>query len=511
MTLESANPPKGTILIIDDSPDNLRVLSKTLTAHGYTVRCVINASMAFVSIQNLPPDLILLDVRMPGMDGYEVCQRLKQNPKTEEIPIIFLSALSDVRNIVSAFQVGGVDYITKPFQTEEVLARIRHQLTIQELKNQLAIQNKQLLQEIDERKQIEQSLHEEIQCRILTEASLQDAKNMAEAANYIKSEFLAQMSHELRTPLNIILGYTALMRGEGNLTPDHQDSLAAIDDSAQRLLKLINNILAITHAELHQLSLNEQEFDFHHLLDSIVALWQSKALKKGLRFEFQRSSEVPQHIRADESKVRQILMNLLDNAIQTTDTGAIAIKVAVENPLSFSVDETCKLVFEVQGNGVRVALSDLEMGLQAFFQTESNQKLGQELGLSLLLVRQFAQLMGGDVIFKSSLGQSNGVWVYLPVQVASRQAVAQSSSHFVASVGQTILEPDTLTKETLQTAMPNDWLMQLHQAAVKGFDQQILHLLQKVPANHASLAKTLEMWTHNFQFDRIVEVTEVPQ
>lgn len=137
---------QGDLLIVDDLADNLRVLSNTLANQGYRVRCVRNGAMALMGVKAAPPDVILLDIRMPEMDGYEVCRRLKSDPKLCEIPIIFLSALDEALDKAKAFEVGGTDYITKPFQVEEVLARVQHQLTIQRLKQQVAAQQQQLAQ-----------------------------------------------------------------------------------------------------------------------------------------------------------------------------------------------------------------------------------------------------------------------------------------------------------------------------------------------------------------------------
>lgn len=503
MTPESAQS-EGTILIIDDSPYNLRVLSKTLFIHQYTVRCATSGAMALLSVQTAPPDLILLDIRMPDMDGYEICQQLKQNAATQDIPVVFLSALDAVTDIVEAFRVGGVDYITKPFQTDEVLARIRNQLTIQKLKKQLFDQNQHLCQEINERKKFEQALCQEIQQRILIEASLQDAKNAAEAANYVKSGFLAQMSHELRTPLNAILGFTTLMQQETSLIT-YQQYVGAIDENARQLLKLVNNILAVTRTELSQLALDEQEFNLHYLFNSIVSFWQPKALEKGLKLQFQQAAEVPQYIRSDESKLRQILMNLLDHAIQVADKGSVIVRVGIEDRLSSSSSRTCSLIIEVQNTETEIALNDLNHVFQIF--TQPHQKLTQELGFNLLLIRQFAQLMGGDAIFKSYSEQGSIIYVHILVQL-SESLFSQLHSGSSTCVAQSMPDESVLGIETLQLIMPDDWLEQLHQAAVKGFDHQILHLLQKVPASHASFAKILEVWARSFQFDRILTVMQ---
>ncbi len=139
------------ILIVDDIADNLRVLSNTLSEQGYKIRCAKNGSMALKAASKVIPDLILLDIKMPGMNGYEVCQQLKQAPKTKDIPVIFLSALDDILDKLKAFEVGGLDYITKPFQVEEVLIRVKNQLDLQAAKAEIRNLNQQLEQKVEER------------------------------------------------------------------------------------------------------------------------------------------------------------------------------------------------------------------------------------------------------------------------------------------------------------------------------------------------------------------------
>ncbi|QLE44391.1 response regulator [Nostoc sp. C052] len=150
--------PKANILVVDDIPDNLRLLSAMLTQLGYEIRRVINGSTALKTAQAAPPDLILLDIMMPEMNGYEVCQHLKASERTRDIPVIFISALDEVFDKVKAFAVGGVDYITKPFSEEEVFARVENNLTIRRLQKQLIEQNILLQQEICDRKKAESAL-----------------------------------------------------------------------------------------------------------------------------------------------------------------------------------------------------------------------------------------------------------------------------------------------------------------------------------------------------------------
>jgi PAS domain S-box-containing protein len=160
MCSDPTSPTKGNILIVDDVPENLRLLSTMLTEQGYKVRPVINGKLALNAAQLLPPELILLDIMMPELNGYEVCQQLKASVATREIPVIFLSALDNVLDKVKAFSVGGVDYITKPFQVEEVIARVENQLTIVRQRSSLREQASRLEQEIKERKQAEEALRE---------------------------------------------------------------------------------------------------------------------------------------------------------------------------------------------------------------------------------------------------------------------------------------------------------------------------------------------------------------
>ena len=158
MSKASETQQKANILIVDDTPNNLRFLSSMLIEAGYKVRKAINGVMALRSIQAEPPDLILLDIRMPDLSGYEVCAQLKDNPKTKDIPIIFMSALDDDKDKVTAFEIGGVDYVTKPLQLQEVLVRVKTHLTLQRQQQQLKEQNTRLQQEVQARAAAELAL-----------------------------------------------------------------------------------------------------------------------------------------------------------------------------------------------------------------------------------------------------------------------------------------------------------------------------------------------------------------
>lgn len=370
---------KGNILIVDDTPENLQLLSATLTNSGYKVRGVINGKMALRAARSAQPDLILLDIRMPDMNGYQVCEQLKIDPATLEIPVIFISASDEVLDKVKAFQVGGVDYVTKPFQVEEVLARVEHQLTIRRLQKQLIAQNQQLQEEIVERKKAEEA---------------------AAAASQAKTEFLANMSHELRTPLNAILGFTQVMMRDSLLSSDQTENLRIINRSGEHLLELINDVLELSKIESGVISLNENSFDFYRLLDSLEEMFQIKAERKRLKMRIIVAPKIPQYIKTDEKKLRSCLINLLGNAIKFTESGSITLRVNL-----LDKTDSYKLKFEIEDTGVGIAPYEIDSLFNAFIQTESGRKTAEGTGLGLTITRRFVQLLGGNITANSVLGK----------------------------------------------------------------------------------------------------------
>ncbi len=197
--------PKADILLVDDKPENLRLLSALLEEQGYEVREAINGSIALKAAQAAPPDLILLDINMPGMSGYEVCQKLKTSESTREIPVIFISALNEAWDKVKSFSVGGADYITKPFKVIEVLARVKNHLMIRQLQKRLQEQNAQLRDEIEERKRAETALkraNQELQ-RLSVLDSLTQIANRRRFDEYLTQEW--QQAFQSQQPLAMIL------------------------------------------------------------------------------------------------------------------------------------------------------------------------------------------------------------------------------------------------------------------------------------------------------------------
>ncbi len=371
-------PDQGNILIIDDTLESLQLLSNTLSEQGYKVRGSPKAQMAVRTARLAPPDLILLDIKMPEMNGYEVCELLKADEQTRDIPVIFISALDEVMDKVRAFSVGGVDYITKPFQVEEVLARIEHQLTIRRLSKQLQEKNEQLQQEIQERRRAEAA---------------------ASSANQAKSEFLANISHELRTPLNAILGFTQVMNREPQLSSEQQEYLEIINRSGEHLLELINDILDLSKIELGRASLHENIFDLYRLLDNLEDLFQIQAEQKNLQLIFIIDSDVPQYIKTDEKKLRGCLLNILSNAIKFTNYGHVTLTVEKSKILE------AYLQFSISDTGLGIASHEISTLFDAFVQTSAGIRTAEGTGLGLAITQKFVQMLGGEIAVESVVGE----------------------------------------------------------------------------------------------------------
>jgi PAS domain S-box-containing protein len=249
------------------------------------------------------------------------------------------------------------------------------------------------------------------------EQELQQAKQTADAANRAKSEFLANMSHELRTPLNAILGFTQIMNRDRTLNAEHRTHVDIINRSGEHLLALINDVLDMSKIEAGRSTLNETSLDLHRLLQSVHSMFEMRAEAKGLGLELAIAPGLPRYIRSDEHKLRQILINLVSNAIKFTHRGLIILRAELPGS-ELRAESEMTLHFEVIDTGEGIAANELDSIFEPFVQTDGGRKSNQGTGLGLPISRKFAQMMGGDIKVRSQVGQGTVFGVTVQVQPA---------------------------------------------------------------------------------------------
>ncbi|NET15503.1 MAG: response regulator, partial [Okeania sp. SIO1H6] len=385
----------GLILIIDDIPENLDVLSETLSVVGYDVAIATNGKRAFKQLERKLPDLILLDITMPDIDGFEICKKLKSHHTTCNIPIIFITALADTKNKIKGFELGAVDYITKPFQEQEVLARVNTHMQLRRLT---------------------QNLEQQVALKVF---SLEQAKQTAETANRTKNQFLANMSHELRTPLNAILGITEGLQEEifGSINEQQMKAIQTVESSGRHLLELINDILDLAKIESGQLELNFTLTTVSSLCQSSLAFIKQLAEKKRIQLEMKLPQNLPE-LFVDERRIRQVLINLLNNAVKfTSDGGCISLEVQVNRQQFDSKANKFKkfLRIAVIDTGIGIAPENLKKLFQPFVQIDSSlNRHYQGTGLGLALVKRIVEHHGGQVGVTSEIGVGSCFTIDLP-------------------------------------------------------------------------------------------------
>lgn len=373
---------QATIFIVDDTPANISVLDQFLVDHDFDVLIATDGESAIRKIERAQPDLCLLDVVMPGIDGFETCRRLKASPTTETIPIIFMTALADPLDKVKGLELGAVDYITKPFQQEEVLARINTHLKINQLQKQLAAQVKEL-----------------------------------ELSQRYKDEFLANMSHELRTPLNVILMTAETLQAGvyGNLNPRQQAPIEKVKNSGEHLLQLINQILDLAKINAGKLELDVKAVSVEQICERTLTMIQPLASKKQLRVGTTLDFTV-EEIVADELRLVQILLNLLTNAVKfTPEGGSIGLEIESDSQNNLAH-------FTVWDSGIGISAEDKAHLFKPFVQVNGRLNRTQEgTGLGLYLVFRLVELHGGQIHLESEVGRGSRFTLSLPWQPADKK------------------------------------------------------------------------------------------
>ncbi len=254
-------------------------------------------------------------------------------------------------------------------------------------------------------------------------AELRSAKEAAETANRAKSAFLSNMSHELRTPLNAILGYSQLMQKDPSLSTENREQLNIINRSGEHLLRLINDVLEISKIEAQRVVVEMGAFDLHALFKELYTMFRIRTDAKKLQFLLEGISDLPLYVVTDEGKLRQILINLIDNAVKFTEEGGIVVRVAIKS----GNDDTKRLVVEVQDTGSGIGEGELEKVFQAFEQTASGRHSTGGTGLGMTISRKYARMLGGDIILFSRLGEGSTFRMEVDVQEGGKPDIREKT------------------------------------------------------------------------------------
>lgn len=390
---------KAVILIVDDTIYNIQLLSLMLVRQGFRVEQASSGLEALEVVEDLMPDIILLDIKMPEMDGYEVCSRLKSNSITKDIPVIFISSIEEPAEKVEAFTVGGVDYISKPFQLIEVLARIETHLRLCSLQKKLQEQNEQLILSAD-----------------VLSRSLRQEQELSQ----MKSDFISIVSHEFRTPLTTIQSASELLEYYEWTKEEQTEQLHQIQSEVKHMTDLMEDVLFLSRTNANKSKLNPTKFDLvafcsqilrqmqrtfakDNILDASLHIPSTNTVIENLHLQSDLDAVV---VKMDEKLVRQILTNLLTNAIKYSPRDStISFKLTIESE---------RVTFAIADRGIGIPDEDLVHLFSAFHRAKNVGTLpGTGLGLSI--VKNCVNIHEGSVSVNSRLNVGTEFTVILPI------------------------------------------------------------------------------------------------
>ena len=400
------------ILIVDDREENLFAMETVLESPELHIITARSGNEALGILLDQEVALILLDVQMPGMNGFETAELIRGSSRTRHIPIIFVTAISkEKRNIFQGYESGAVDYLFKPIEPDILKSKVRvfidlhlQKQTLENITRKLETTISEL---IDSRKKLKQN---ELSIREAWQAA-EKARDSAEEANRAKSEFLANMSHEIRTPLNGIIGMADLAMLEDS-TPQQRERIESIKQSGESLLEILNGILDLSKIEAERVDLELIPFDPIEVIERVARMMSIKIYEKNIELICKIDPAVPDLLLGDPTRFRQIIMNLLSNAYKFTEKGEIRLEARIEDQSS---EQKVLLGFVVSDSGIGIAENKLQGIFQSFEQAEAstNRKYGGT-GLGLSITKKLLDLMKGKIRVESKLGEGTSFHCSIP-------------------------------------------------------------------------------------------------
>jgi two-component system, NarL family, sensor histidine kinase BarA len=398
------------LLIVDDTPTNIEILLGMLEDSYDTSFATSGRQALDLLAKTDRPDLILLDVMMPEMDGYEVCAALKSDPLTREIPVIFVTARTDAESEARALSAGGVDFVHKPVNKAVLRARVAMHLELKQRAHALQVANVELRRHRDH---LEELIDERVR-------ELALARDEAESANRAKSVFLTNIGHELHTPMHQIMGLAYLTK------LDQQDvktctRLEHLERAAGRLLQNIDGLLTLARAESDRLQIVDDDFDLQAFCARVVARFAPNAASKGLDLVQEIDPALPVWVRGDAHRLEQILDNLLGNAIKFSERGCIRLTLSQIE----AREKAVKLRFAVVDQGIGLSDDVRARLFEPFRQGDDSMTRRYEgMGLGLALSKRLVMLMGGEIGVESAPGAGSTFWFCLRLPIGEAPVTA---------------------------------------------------------------------------------------
>ncbi len=379
------------ILIVDDSKSSQLLIKDYLSPENYQLATATTGKQALSKAKSNHFDLILLDIELPDMKGFDVCRLLKENPNTKNAPVIFVTVRSDTDSLTKGFEAGGVDFIHKPFNQEEIRIRVKNHLDLKRTHDELIL-----------------------------------AKEKAEQNEKLKMAFLSNMSHEIRTPMNSIIGFAELMTDDDLTEEEKQEYISIIINSGQQLLSIIDEILLVSKQEAGEIKLFNQNIALNKFLSDLKTANSALLKDKPVEFYLTLPQGKDPVISGDKVRLKQIFDNLLSNAIKFTERGVIE--------LGYHITDTNQLEFYVRDSGIGIPKEKQNLIFERFTQVEDPMtRKFKGTGLGLSIVKKMIELMGGEIRLESTEGKGSIFIFTIPFQPAEtdkkRQGLHETKYH----------------------------------------------------------------------------------